>query len=425
MGYYGGSGGRLVWTSAELTGKTQPGCPLSKGVNMIACDNWTPSTTVRITENYPQGDYLFKLVGKPGEASWIPLTVWAPASKGTYLLKNDVQTWQAWNTYGGYDYYVGKGKCPRGVYPLCSRARVVSYDRPYGDFGGAGDFYILELPLVHWAEQQGLDLDYANDITLAEHPEFALNHKVILSLGHDECWDYAERMAAVAAYDHGVNLAFFGASGLLRHVRLESSPLGKNRQLVDYRDANADPLNVGSDPMAVTGNTWGSPPANWPEESFVGEAYNGFLNPNAPAAGLRVLNASAWIYAGTGLRNGQTVPGVIASDVDSLEPDTSHPDNVEVFAHSAANANKAQPNTREGNSFYSDMTYYTDPKSEAGVWDSGTNNWIADLAPCAAGEHCPSPVVRKITANLLRVLGSGPAGLLRPSSPNWRGLYPR
>ena len=423
IGYYGGAGARLVWSSAELTGKAQPACPLTPVVNMVSCDNWTPSLTVPITGAFPQGDYLFKLTGSHNEQSYVPLTVWDPASHGTYLLKNDVFTWQAWNPYGGYDYYVGQGSCPKNVYPLCSRARVVSYDRPYGDEDGTGDFMWLEMPLVQFMEQHGLDVSYATDLTVAQHPEILANHKALLSLGHDECWSLPERNAATAANAKGLNLAFFGASGVLRHVRSQPSPLGADRELVDYRDSGKDPLNGKGDPREVTGNTWSAPPANWPETNFVGEAYNGFLEPDV-RADLTVTDGSAWIFAGTGLHTGSILPAAIGSDVDSLQPRATHPADVQVLAHSALPANQAQANTRDGNIFYSDMTYYTDPATKAGVWDSGTNNWIPALLPGGGESEATATLVQQITGNLFRQLGPGPAGASQPSTPNWQQLYP-
>jgi hypothetical protein len=220
-----------------------------------------------------------------------------------------------------------------------------------------------------------------------------------------------------------MNLAFFGASAVLRHVRGEPSPLGADRQLVDYRDSAADPLNGKGDPRQVTGNTWAAAPASWPEADFVGEAYNGFLEPRVTEP-LTVTDANAWIFAGTGLRNGERLAGVIGSDVDSLEPRGGHPADVQVMAHSPLPADEAQPNVRAGASFYSDMTYYTDPVSKAGVFDSGTNNWIPALE-AGPGEPPSSAVaVRAITANLLHLMGQGPAGMRRPSVPNWAEIYP-
>jgi hypothetical protein len=427
MGYYQGTGARLVWTSSPRPGQAQPECPKTAGINMVSCANWARSLQVPITGDFPQGDYLFKLVGSGGQASFVPLTVWDPANHSTYLIKNDVLTWQAWNPYGGYDYYVGQGSCPPRVYPLCTRARVVSYDRPY-DYAynggqGTGDFMALELPLVRWVEQHGLDVGYATDLTVVEHPDVLTAHTAVFSLGHDECWSLRERTAAVAAQQAGVNFAFFGASAMLRHVRLQPSPLGPDREVVDYRDSRADPLNGHGDPRMVTGNTWSAPPASWPESDFVGESYNGFLAPGAPAAALRITDPNAWIFQGTGLPAGAAVPGVIRSDVDSLEPRASHPANVQVLAHSPLDAHHAQARTQMAGVFYSDMTYYTDPVGHGAVWDSGTNNWIPALAPCPAHSGCPAAPVGQITANLMRVLGTHDAATAQPAQPNWKEIY--
>ena len=49
MGYYQGKGARLIWTSPQVKGKNQPACPVRSGVNMVACDTWSPSLTFRVT----------------------------------------------------------------------------------------------------------------------------------------------------------------------------------------------------------------------------------------------------------------------------------------------------------------------------------------------------------------------------------------
>ena len=175
MGYYGGAGARLIWESDEIVGRTQPPCQMTNATNMVSCDNWTPSLQLRVTSAFVQGDYLLKLVASGGVGeSYVPLTVWDPTSHAAYLIKNDIYTWQAWNPYGGYDFYAGQGNCPRNVYPICNRARVVSFDRPYGTGDGAGDFLGNEYPLVRFAEQHNLDVAYATDLTVQEHPSFVV-----------------------------------------------------------------------------------------------------------------------------------------------------------------------------------------------------------------------------------------------------------
>ncbi len=425
MGYYQGKGARFVWRSPEVSGRRQPTCPRTAGTNMVACDNWTPTLSFKITSAFVQGDYLLKLVGSDGQQSYVPLTIWDPTSTATYVVKNDVYTWQAWNLYGGYDFYGGPGTCPAGVYPPCTRARVVSFDRPYDYGDGAGDFLGSEYPLVRFVEQEGLDVTYVTDVTVEQHPALLRAHRTMMSLGHDECWSLGERRAADSAASHGVNMIFFGASAILRHVRLQASPLGADHEEVDYRDSTADPLDGKGDPLEVTGNTWSSPPANWPEIGFVGEQYVGYLLPGAAPGPLVVARgASPWIFRGTGLRSGSRVPGVVTGDLDEFDPG-DHPSNLEILTHSPVSLSDAMSETGVAQGFlYSDMTYWTDSASGAGFFDSGATSWIASLTPCPRGTRdCPATTTRRITGNLFALFGRGPAGRFQPSRANWRQVY--
>ncbi len=102
--------------------------------------------------------------------------------------------------------------------------------------------------------------------------------------------------------------------------------------------------------------------------------------------------------------------------MDSLESGTAFPQDVEVLAHSALPADQAQSNTRNGPVFYSDMTYFTDPNTKAGVWDSGTNNWIAALGELGPAYNRSPAICCGCSARPLP-----PACTLR--RPNWRNFY--
>ena len=53
------------------------------------------------------------------------------------------------------------------------------------------------------------------------------------------------------------------------------------------------------------------------------------------------------------------------------------PSNLTVLGHSPIPLSKAYTNQGTWGPFtYSDMTYYTDPRSHAGIIDTGDNNWI-------------------------------------------------
>ncbi len=427
MGWYGGTGARQVWTSGPAAGGAQPGCPLTPGINMVSCDNWTSSLSFPITPSFVQGDYLLKLVGAGGQESYVPLTVWSPTSTATYLVVNRTFTEQGWNAYGGYSFYQGVGPCPPGSnpYPVCNRARVVSFDRPYDTGEGAADFLGDEFPLIQFCERHGLDVTYVSDATLDADPQITAQHRVLLSLGHDETWSYNERQAAQTAQTHGMNFVFFGSAAVLRHVRMQASPLGPGREEVNYRDSSEDPLDGHGNPLLVTGNTWSSPPASWSEDPFVGETYSGYLN-GSNSVPFVVYDAAAWPFSGTGLQNGSQLPGVVMSDVDHLGMSAAMPQNLQVLGHSPIPLAKMYTNQGSwGGYSYSDMTYYTDPNSNSGVIDTGTVNWIAAMAPCPATvADCPAASLQKITGNILKLFGQGPAGVTTPSEANWSTVRP-
>ncbi|MHB1497809.1 MAG: N,N-dimethylformamidase beta subunit family domain-containing protein [Acidimicrobiales bacterium] len=412
IGYYGGTGGRLVWRSPEMKGVAQPACTIAAATRMVACDNWAPSITLTIGPQFVQGDYLFKLVADPGQQSYIPLTVWDPSSHATYIIQDSVLTWQGWNTWGGYDMY---GGAPPGQTPtFADRAYVESFDRPYANGNGAGDFVALEYPLIYWAEEHGLNVTYWTDVTFAEHPNLLLNHKALITLGHDETWTMSERNGVIKARASGVNIVFLGATPVLRHARLQPSPLGPDREEVDYRDPQLDPIYA-TDPLAATGNTWAQPPDNADPSAIVGNTYLGY-GLNDPMV---VTDAGAWPWAGTGVTNGTELPGVLAGDYDGYDPSSEDPAGVEILAHSPVQAQQHVA----GTSPYSDMTYYTWPHG-GGVLSTGTIGWIPAMESCTGTlPKCPARVVQAATGNIFHLFGQGPASKTHPSVANWQKYY--
>ena len=334
MGWYQGLGARQVWASRTIPGTAQPACPVDPSTNMVSCDNWRASLTMPITAAFVPGDYLIKLVVGPRAASYVLLTVWDPTSAAAYVIMNRSFVEQGWNTYGGYSYYAGVGPCILDdvTYPPCNRARVVSFDRPYDTGSGSSDFLTNEYPLVQLCEREGLDVTYITDVTLDEHPTLLLHHRALLSLDHDESWSYAERLAVVDAQKRGVNVVYFGAAAMVRDVRLQPSPLGPDREEVDYRDGAEDPLNGIGNPMEVTGNTWESPPADWSPLGQIGVEYSGYLDPGVTVP-MVIDDASSWVFKNTGLRDGSELSGVIGSDFDHVIPSSLTPSDEEVLAH--------------------------------------------------------------------------------------------
>ena len=213
---------------------------------------------------------------------------------------------------------------------------------------------------------------------------------------------------------------------MVRHVRLEPSILGLNRQEVDYRNSGEDPLNAkGTDPMNVTGNTWEDPPSSWSPISQIGEEYSGYLSPDVFVP-MVISDGNSWVFKGTGLANGSSIADVVASDFDHVIPSPAEPANVDVLAHSPIPLSEGTAGGTVWNGVsYSDMVYFTNPVSHAGTIDTGNNVWVGDLASCTGADpHCPAPTLTAITNNILHVFGQGPAGLIDPATSNLASIVP-
>jgi len=405
VGWYGGTQGRLVWKSPTLAGSRQPAPTVDRLTNMVET-HWAPSISVTIDSTWPPGDYLFKLVAGDGHMQYVPLTIRDDTSKASLLVVNAVTTWQAYNKWGGHSLY--DGAAPGGDSPA-GRSKVVSFDRPYGNDSGTGDFLGNELPFVSMAEREGYDVTYWTDIDLHHRTPLLVNHKAIVTLGHDEYWSAEMRAAAESARDSGTNLVFLGANAVYRSIRLMQSDVGQFRHEINYRVAKDDPITP-LDKSRVT-VSWREPPVNRPESTLVGD----FYQCNPVKADMVVADPSAWVFAGTGLGTGDKLTNVVGPEFDRYDVNVPGPPGaVQVLTHSPVRCG--------GRATYSDMTYYSAP-SGAGVFATGTNWWVSRLnKACNPAEPCFESHVDRITRNVLDAFAVGPAGVSHPSVSNYKSL---
>jgi hypothetical protein len=416
MGYYGGLGGRLVWRSATMSGgPAQPPPTVSSGTNMVECQ-WQATTRIAVDDSWLPGAYLIKLASDNGlTAGYIPLCVRDDESTAAYAVMHSVTTWQAYNAYGGRSLYVGPGNVRVGESGANNRSRVVSFDRPYDQRGwGAPDFMGNEFPLIFLAESLGLDVTYFTDIDLHQDPGRLARHRCLFSLGHDEYWSSTMRDAATQALSQGTNLAFLGANAVYRHIRLEPSPLGQDRHEVCYKSdlAMQDPL-WGVDPAEVTAN-WPDGPVPRPEQQLVGSQYADV----GAKADMVIADASSWVFAGTGLVDGQHLARVVEGEYDHYVPSLGGPADVSILAHS--------PVANRGRGRVSDMTYYTAPAG-GGVLATGSAMFVARLSDAPQIDtsivFAPIPgvtsVLWRMMENVFSVFGTAPASATHPSVANW------
>ncbi len=277
MGYYGGMGARLITTlapSATLP-QTQPACLTDATTGLLDCGNWAISGSWQVPSTATSGIYFAHLVrSDTGGASHIVFVVRNDASRSAILFQTSDETWQAYNGYGGSSLYG-----PTDVYNLTQRAYKVSYNRPFvtRGFGVEAVTWVFgaEYPMVRWLEANGYDVTYFTGLDAARNGSLIENHKLYLSVGHDEYWSGPRRANVEAARAAGVNLAFFSGNEVFWKTRWEDSIDGTNtpyRTLVCYKEtlgpnsvptatAAVDPL----DPTTWTG-TWRDPSKSPPDD---------------------------------------------------------------------------------------------------------------------------------------------------------------
>src|SRR5438046_2408543 len=291
---------------------------------MIEC-NWAPAFTLATQTSWTSGIYLARLTNAQLFQNYIVFVVRDDSRVAPLLYQQPVTTYQAYNDYP-FDNATGKSLYDFNSYGATTvtgstRAAKVSFDRPYlGDGTGVdwgSSVFSWEVNFVRWMEKSGYDVTYSTDVDTHTDGGRLLNYRGFLSVGHDEYWSKPMYDAVVAARDAGVNLAFFGANAIYWQVRLEPSSSGvPNRVLVGYKNATIDPV---TDPSLKTVN-WRDSVLNRPEQTLIGVQFTDqvvFQNGSAYVPYV-VTNSGSWVYAGTGFRDGDSVPGIVGYEVDRL-----------------------------------------------------------------------------------------------------------
>ncbi|WP_456695334.1 DUF4082 domain-containing protein [Aeromicrobium sp. P5_D10] len=255
-GYYGGAGARKITTvtpSATLP-QRQPQCITDVSTELYDCGNWGVSASWNVPSSAVSGVYIARLRrADTGGVSHITFIVRDDSSTSAIVAQTSDPTWQAYNVYGGSNFYRGAGN---------GRAYKLSYNRPFATRDGteARDFYFsAEYPLVRFMEKNGYDVSYIAGVDSDRNGALLKNHKTFVSMGHDEYWSKAQRANVEAARDAGVNLMFLSGNEVYWKTRYEtSSDAGHTayRTLTSYKETWA---NDKIDPSAEWTGTWRDP----------------------------------------------------------------------------------------------------------------------------------------------------------------------
>ena len=421
MGWYQGMGGRLMWHMSNIPGHIHAVPSPDHQTGLIEA-NWPVAFTLPTGSNWVSGMYMVKLTAANGFQSYISFVL-RSSQPSDFAFIHAVNTDEAYNMWGGTSLYQEDFT----EILAANRAYKVSFDRPFQQNTGAGQFFWWEYPMVRWLEENGYDVTYLTDVDVQNNPYALLNHRALLIVGHSEYWSKYMRDNLEAAVNSGVNLAVFAADTLYWQVRYEPRPTDTHipeRILVCYKDKNVDPL-FGKDDRLVT-VLFRDDPLNRPEQPLLGAMFGGYFVFNQQQYGFPwvVKDASSWVFAGTGLKNGDELPYLVGYEYDKVYYNYPRPPGEVILSSSPVKDINNNPDV-------SKATLYT-ATSGARVFDAATIQWSWGLDPSTTyyitfdrklrNLNFVNKAAQRITENILQnflIVGSKPqvappAGNSRP-----------
>ena len=434
LGWYGGNGARLITTlspSASLP-QVQPTCAKDTATSLVDCGNWALSAFWDVPSTAVSGVYIARLIrGDTGGDSHIPFIVRDDSSHSKVVYQTSDTTWQAYNTYGGANFYYGGSEPYFGA--IDGRALKLSYNRPITtrkDAAGRDFLFANEFPMIRFLERNGYDVSYISGIDADRFGSLLTNHRAYMSVGHDEYWSGTQRANVEAARDAGVNLAFFSGNEVYWKTRYEPSIDGSAtayRTIVCYKETWA---NAKIDPTPEWTGTWRdprfSPPSNGgvPENALTGTAY--MSNDSDLAVKVSQAEGKLRLWRNTAasqLAAGQVAtlaPHTVGYESDEDLDNGFRPEGLIRLSTTTGPAPsylQDYGNTTAPGTTTHHLTEYRAP-SGALVFSAGTIQWAWGLDSEHDGTQSPAnTTMQQATINILGDMGAQPASIMAGMVP--------
>jgi len=165
--------------------------------------------------------------------------------------------------------------------------------------------------------------------------------------------------------------------------------------MVGYKDRTIDPVQG-----PTTTILWRD--LNRPEQQLIGVQFSGSIDISGTYPPYVVKNSSSWVYAGTGLHDGDSIPKIVGYEMDSSMSNFPLPASVagtyQVLSQSPYTDPYSGPLT-------ANSSVYQAP-SGAWVFGAGTTSWSWGLSD--DGDGYMDPRIQRITANVLNRFGVYP-----------------
>jgi hypothetical protein len=323
-----------------------------------------------------------------------------PGSTSKILLQLSVNTYNAYNNWGG-----------SGLYSFHGRAKLqghrVSFNRPPRSL-----FNKWEEPFVAWAESNGYILEYASNMDLALRPEILQHYRLILSVGHDEYWSAPMRDHLEKFIADGGNAAFFSGNSVCWQVRWEAG----DRALTCWKQwFNQDPLYPKKDHRLLS-TLWSHHLVKRPENELTGV---GFLHGGYHLSHGQFMDGKGaytvqrpehWVFTDTHLKRNDEFGAkdtIVGYECDGCEIEwrkglpfpTHHDGTPKSFTILATCPARWAP----GDSYWYDQWPSPDHSGHAvlGVYQKGGTVFTCGSTDWSHGLRGKDPQVIKITKNVL------------------------
>ncbi|MFK5922077.1 MAG: hypothetical protein QM496_07845 [Verrucomicrobiota bacterium] len=402
-GYYDGAGARLMKKLGPFPGKKQATPASERGDRQLHECQWQPSVSLEIPDDWPSGVYLGRLTtttDKSGFGYWQSYVVFIVKDDrpADIVFQCSDNTWQAYNKWpSNYSVYTH----PKGNQGPWAD---VSFDRPYAKYAqiydnpqsiGSGEWLCFEFPFAYWLEKEGYDVTYCSnsdmiDSSYARPGRF----KSFLSVGHDEYWDIRAYENVVKLRDSGTSLLFFSGNSVCWVTPMSPSEHGKRPNRIMFRGGP-----YGGDYKYATARekSEGPFPHRGPDEGYLMGVRN--IDPVNGGGDWTCQQPEHWIYAGTGMKKGDSIPGLVGWEYHGDAPRDIP--GLEIVAGGTALQGGVNPQQWQA-------VIYPGPKDNF-VFNASTIFWCQDLAsppghmlPWShwSRPHGPDQRVQRITKNI-------------------------
>ncbi len=387
MGWYAGLGAREVHAAYGLIGLEQPVPEPDPATGLLAL-NWLPSYSLVIPFDWVSGVYLVRLLAtnEAHDVGYILFVVRDDHQPADFVYKLPVNTYQAYNNWGGKSLHAYNSTGPPATH--------VSFDRPYSQWDGAGQFFDWDYPMIRWLEREGYNVTYITDVDAHTGTGWLTGRRALLSVGHDQYWSKEMRDHWEQARDVGRSLGFFGGNAAYWQVRYEASARGgPHRVLVCYKEARRDPLS-GRDNSRVT-VAFRSEVVGRPERTLLGAEWESTIGLGTTYPYV-VAAADHWVFDGTDAAPGQAWSAIVGAEFDRAPAPADRPPGLVVLSASPVVDVHGRPAV-------ANSTYY---RQGGMVFAAGTVDWAWGLDDWRM-PGLVDPRLQRVTANVLAAFRAG------------------